>query len=212
MSLVWASADRVSCRPMWEARKPFFNVREMQLAPEGEQAGKSGNFEWWDHDRLLRYSRFVRACGFNSVQLSATVTSPFHSVTRRKMSEVFHTLADSVHEQGMQVRQFIWGCELTQKDKRKEFEPAEFARAYGAVVDDIITHWGDPAPEGPFSPAQMTAAVLKEYRKYNPAVRAEISTWCYAGYWGPGRKRTRASLHRRSELHCSDGTTRAWPT
>jgi hypothetical protein len=54
LSLVSASADKVSCRPMREARKPFFNVRDMHLAAEGELAGKSGNFEWWDdHDRLL---------------------------------------------------------------------------------------------------------------------------------------------------------------
>ena len=77
LSLVRSSSDKVTCRALREARKPFFNVRDMHLAAEGEnpgcrhtiwfsdtvkvelstqeeQAGKLGNFEWWDdHDRLL---------------------------------------------------------------------------------------------------------------------------------------------------------------
>jgi hypothetical protein len=216
LSLVRASAQSVTCPALREVRKPFFNVREVHLCP-CEYAGKELNFESWDRDRLERYPRFLLACGLNSVQFGENLTYWGHaSATREKIAPVLRTIAKSAHNQGMTVSQFIWGGELAEKgvydaktgvlrfswgdsckvadeSKLKElFEPAGMAKTYGDVVDHIITHWGDPGSKDPTASGKITMSLLNEYRKYNPKVRATISTWSYGGYWGPGAKRDKS--------------------
>ena len=68
---------------------------QTRLGRKTQAAGTAQSCGTYLQQRKLRYPRFVRACGFNSVQLDAKVTDIFHSVTPKKMSEVFHILADS---------------------------------------------------------------------------------------------------------------------
>ena len=176
------SAGQLSCRPLDELRKPFLTGREMELCPN-DTAGRKLNYEAWDRDRLARYPRFLRACGFNSVQVDEILTYWGHpGATRQQVAPLIRTIARSAHEQGMQVSQFIWGCELADaKDSR--ITAAEFARTYGDVVDHFITHWGDPAPTVSSDAVKLTTTLLNEYRKHNPKVRATISAWSYGGFW-----------------------------
>ena len=175
----------VTCPTFESFRQPFFRGREATLCPTGRilDPGSKINYENWDKSHLQRYPAYLKACGFNSVQLMELDTYR-GGARREKVAPVLYTLADAAHAQGMTVSQYIWGSSdgyhwadpKTRPQKEKRYR--ELAKAYGKYVDHIITHWKDEGDEGGFqTPLEATVFLYREYQKYNPQVRVTCDAW-----------------------------------
>ncbi|MFB3905666.1 MAG: twin-arginine translocation signal domain-containing protein [Acidobacteriota bacterium] len=196
------------------AQRPFFPIREAIICPTGrsEQLTEFAwvNFETWPEERIRRYPAFLKACGFNSIQ----VTEIRGYCGKRKtqdltnVARVVRVLAEEARRQDMSVSQFIWGlCLLHEGDslcwndrrerKWMEGEFTRLARTYARLVDHIVLHYSDPGGcnrngcDAYKTPQEISQAVLKAYRKENPAVRATISAWAnksfFDGHPGMGK-------------------------
>ena len=164
---------KATIAPCEELAKPFFNVREMMLCPRN-------NYERWKPERLAAYPEFLKACGFNSVQIAEILTYWGHNLKRSVVAPAIRTVAKSAHEQGMLVSQFVWGCEL--QSGGDDFLKLQ-ATNYADVVDHLVTHWGDPGNGNYANSQQITTKLLEEYRKINPKTRATVSTWVMHRFW-----------------------------
>ena len=169
---------KISIQPGEELNKPFIDVRENMLCP-------SPDYDKWPTERLSAYPKFLKACGFNSVQIAEILAYWGHKgMTRKKEAPALRAVAESAHKNGMLVSQFIWGCELVADTNLMKISAA----TYADVVDHLITHWGDPGAGGYEVPQRMTMALLDEYRKINPKARATVSTWANHKFWNGDRK------------------------
>ena len=141
------------------------------------------NYLSWDYKRLSDYPRYLKACGFNSVQLMECLSYwGYHGKkewSREEVSLVFQTVASSAHKEKMLVSQFVWGEELLNDASLISVS----ARTYGKLVDHLITHWGDPGPGGYGVTQTTTVDLLKAYRQYNPNCQATVSTWYNNEFW-----------------------------
>lgn len=202
----------VTCPPFEIFRQPFFRNREATLCPTGREFPRQPawvNFENWERTRLERYPAYLKACGFNSVQLMELVT--YHAATREwsggyrggipkgatidTIQQALYTLADAAHAQGMSVSQYIWGspadgCKWADPKTRPAREAfySELARRYGPKMDHVITHWVDEGHEGGFeTPLDATMFIGREYQKHNPKVKVTCDAWFNPGlYQGIG--------------------------
>jgi hypothetical protein len=175
---------------------PFFPTREATICPTGRAyttrnpaIAKKTNFEQWPKERTRQFPDYLRACGFNSIQVMELIGGKHtkgygDGGTRENIYPVIRTLADAAHANGMTVSQYIWGSAdgYDWKDPAKrparESRYRELAKVYGPVVDHIVTHWIDPGHEGGYViPQEATAFLLKEYRKHNPDILATVDTW-----------------------------------
>ncbi|MDM8339112.1 hypothetical protein [Mediterranea massiliensis] len=170
---VWNNS--VSISSGIEVNKPFFNVREMHI-------NNRPDYLSWDYKRFSEYPRYLKACGFNSVQLMECLSYWGYGNkkwSREEVASIFRTVAASAHEEGMFVSQFVWGEELLNDSSLISVS----ARTYGKLVDHLVTHWGDPGPGGYGITQTTTMDMLKAYRQYNPNCRATVSTWYNHSFW-----------------------------
>jgi hypothetical protein len=191
----WQDGRLTVQAPLEIQATPFFATREATLCPTGRiltkdpARMKETNYEHWPEDRLRRYPQFLKACGFNSIQIMELIgneKSPGYrgGGDRAKILPVLRTLADAAHANGMSVSQYIWGSadgyhwDKPEERPKREQRYRELAEAYGPFVDHIITHWIDEGYEGGYVvPQEATAFLWKEYRKHNRGVRATMDTW-----------------------------------
>jgi hypothetical protein len=188
------------------AKKPFFPVREAIICPTGrsEQSTEFAgvNFETWTDERIRRYPAFLKACGFNSIQVTEIrgYCGKWKTQDLPNVARVVRILAEEARHHGMSVSQFIWGMclfhegdSLCWNDARErrwmEAEFARLARTYAPLVDHIVLHYSDPGGckrngcDAYKTPQEISRAVLAAYRKVNPSVRATISTWANKSFF-----------------------------
>lgn len=171
---VWENV--ISIASGFEINKPFFNIREMHICARPDYLN-------WDVQRHIDYPRYLKACGFNSVQLMECLTYWGYygdkKWSREEVSSVFQSVASSARQEGMKVSQFVWGEELLNDSSLISI----LARTYGKLVDHLVTHWGDPGPGGYGITQTTTVDLLKAYRQYNPNCQATVSTWYNHSFW-----------------------------
>lgn len=184
-----------------EFRRPFFRIREATLTPTGREHPNypNVNYENWDYQRLINYPSFLKASGFNSLQLMELVTyDPINNKWRKgyrggvpkgkkieDVQDVLYTLMNAAHNEGMRVSQYIWGSpndgyrwdNPSTRPLRQKFYQ-ELAKRYGSKVDHIITHWRDEGTEGGYeTPLTATMYIWNEFKKYNPCVEVTADAW-----------------------------------
>lgn len=187
--------------PISETRSPFFVTREATLCPTGRiltqqpDLMRKVNYEHWSREQLERYPRYLRACGFNSVQIMellgfGTSRGYREGGDRARIAPVLHTLADAAHREGLLVSQYIWGsADGLRWDKpadrpERERRYRELAETYGKHVDHVVTHWIDEGYEGGYViPQAATTVLLNEYRKHNPKIQATVDVWGNKDFW-----------------------------
>ena len=180
-------------KPINELRQPFFRGREATLCPTGRilrgDTAKKINFELWSKEQLKRYPGFLKACGFNSIQVMELLKYR-GGARREQVAPAIHTLADATHQEGMSVSQYIWGSadgfrwDDPKTRKQREQRYIGLAKTYGKYVDHIITHWKDEGYEdGYVIPQEATAFLLEQYKKYNPDIRVTQDAWFNGRFW-----------------------------
>lgn len=191
----------IKCPVFEEIRNPFFIMREATLCPTGREFPDYPmvNYENWNLELLLKYPPFLKACGFNSLQLMELITynastNNWHGGYRGGLpkgktiddvQDVLYILMNSAHSEGMRVSQYIWGSPLdgnkwsdpNTRSNREEFY-RELAGRYGEKVDHIITHWQDEGNEGGYeTPLTATMFIWNEYKKWNPNIHVTCDAW-----------------------------------
>jgi HEAT repeat protein len=191
-SKVGWDGNRLTVPPLQEFRAPFFRVREGCIGANGrELAGRPAwarrdNYECWDESEIRQYPPYLRACGFNALQLAECDT--YRNGGRGRGEDVRRpvaTLADAGRDAGLAVKFYIfgssdgwtWADPITQPLKKTRYR--ELARRYGRFADVINAHWMDDGDENGYqTPLEGSTFLWREFRKRNPAAEAVCDAWC----------------------------------
>ncbi len=205
-SAVLPNAPLIANNRVGSPSGPFFRVREAIICPtgRGEQFSEFSwtNFETWPDERIRRYPSFLKACGFNSVQLAEIrgYCGPHKTQDLPNVTRVIGLLAEEARRLGMGVSQFIWGqClfhegeSICWNDSRErgwmQQEFGRLAKTYAPLVDHVVLHYSDPGGckrngcDAYKTPQLISEAVLAAYRKISPSVRGTISAWANKSFF-----------------------------
>lgn len=168
---------------------------------------KKNDLETWAIPKVRAYPELFWQFGFNGVQLGECRgygSMPDSEMGRiRSVHQAFFKGAKDHH---MFTSMFMWGDALfdefetfswnnpTERKVMRLFQK-DLAQDYGAFMDHIIVHVGDPggcSRDGCDlykTPQQITASALAEFRKVNPKTEATLSTWANSYFWKKSPKR-----------------------
>ncbi|MDD5704629.1 MAG: hypothetical protein PHR35_01800 [Kiritimatiellae bacterium] len=225
-----SDADRQAAQPAGTGA--FIRVREAvicdgdagywrQMAPELKDRYFLAR---WTEERLRRHLEMLKAFGFNSIQI---VSIPWIATLAGVEPDAWQSrrlfLAQTAHELGLSVSQFVWGTcvdngkggfptmDWHRPEERATLEAMYREQAVLAPhVDRVVTHWVDPG--GPKCPqcnldsvVEKHNAIMAAFRARNPRIRGALSTWfmsdkVYAGYTGPGSVANHPRLDRDTDV------------
>ena len=191
----------VSVAPMEKLRQPFLEGREATIASTGRvfchsrpELMKKINYQYWSKEQLTRYVRYLRACGFNSIQLAECLKYA-GGAKRDEVAPVLIAFAEAAHKEGLSVTQYIWGSadgfhwDDPKTNKQRKERYIGLAQTYARHVDHVVTHWKDEGDEGGYvTPQVATVFLYEQYRKLNPNIKFTIDTWANEEFWSGAGK------------------------
>jgi hypothetical protein len=158
---------------------------------------------YWPDERIRRHVAMLHAFGYNAVQVSVVGQMPRNAgQTMEEWVRRVGVEVDAARERGMSVTQFVWGNAISSVEPgfadphpildwhqpahrdalRREWERS--ARAIGARVDRVVTHWCDPGGATAGCPdctihtaVEMHNAGMEIFRRVNPGIEGYFSNW-----------------------------------